>query len=89
MINGLLTSIVLETSLLCRQMPAKQALMTALQMSFVSMLAMELAINTTDYLLVGSATLTWWSVIPSLIAGFVTPLPINYWRLKRYRKACH
>jgi hypothetical protein len=24
-----------------------------------------------------------------LIAGFVTPLPYNYWRLKALGKACH
>lgn len=89
MINGLLASIALETSLLCRQMAPKLALKTALEMSFASMIAMELAINVTDYLLVGSASLTWWSIIPSLMAGFLTPLPINYWRLKRHGKSCH
>ncbi|MEE8057580.1 MAG: DUF4396 domain-containing protein [Pseudomonadales bacterium] len=89
MINGLLTSIALETVLLSRQMALKLALKTALGMSLVSMLAMELAMNATDYLLVGAAALTWWSVIPSLIAGFITPWPYNYWRLKRYGKACH
>jgi hypothetical protein len=65
------------------------ALKTALGMSLVSMLAMEIAMNTTDYLLVGKAALTWWSVIPSLLAGFLTPWPYNYWRLKKYGKACH
>jgi hypothetical protein len=24
-----------------------------------------------------------------LLAGFVTPLPYNYWRLKKYGVACH
>lgn len=89
MINGLLASIALETSLLCRQMPASRAIKTALEMSFISMLAMELAMNLTDYLLVGAAALTWWSVVPSLVAGFITPWPLNYWRLKRYGKSCH
>ena len=89
MINGLLTSIALEAVLLSRQMTLKLALKTALGMSLVSMLAMELAMNLTDYLLVGAAALTWWSVFPSLMAGFITPWPYNYWRLKRYGKACH
>ncbi|MGH1484736.1 MAG: DUF4396 domain-containing protein [Cellvibrionaceae bacterium] len=87
--NGLLTSIMLETLLLMRTMLFRIALKTALGMSLVSMLAMEIAMNTTDYLLVGKAALTWWSVIPSLLAGFLTPWPYNYWRLKKYGKACH
>ena len=32
--------------------------------------------------------LTWW-VVPLMLAGFVTPLPYNYWRLKALGKACH
>jgi hypothetical protein len=87
--NGLITSIILETILLARSMPILDAFKTAMGMSLVSMLAMEIAMNTTDYLLVGKAELTWWSVIPSLMAGFLTPWPYNYWRLKKYGKACH
>lgn len=79
MINGLLSRIGLETVLLSRQMPLPLALKTALGVSLVSMLAMELAMNITDYLLVDAAALTWWSIIPSLLAGFITPWPYNYW----------
>lgn len=89
MINGLLTSIALETVLLSRQMQLGVALKTALGMSLVSMLAMELAMNSTDYLLMGAARLSWWSIWPSLAAGFLAPWPYNYWRLKRHGKACH
>ncbi len=89
MLNGLLTSILLETILMARQMPFNAAFKTALGMSMVSMISMELAMNTVDYMLVGAAQLRWWSVAPSLIAGFLTPWPYNYWRLKRYGKACH
>ncbi len=89
MVNGLVTSIALETLLLSRQMALASALHTAFGMSFISMLAMELAMNATDYLLVGKAALTWWSVAPSLAVGFSVPWPYNYWRLKRYGKACH
>jgi len=88
-INGLITSILLETFLLARSMPVKIALRTAMGMSLVSMLSMEIAMNTTDYLLVGKAALTWWSVLPSLLTGFLTPWPYNYWRLKKHGKACH
>ena len=35
------------------------------------------------------AILTWWVIPFMLAAGFVTPLPYNYWRLKALGKACH
>ncbi|MCY4259906.1 MAG: DUF4396 domain-containing protein [Rhodobacteraceae bacterium] len=88
-INGILTSILLETLILFRQMALKHAFQTAIGMSLVSMLSMEIAMNATDVLLTGEARLTP-TVIPiMLLAGFLTPLPYNYWRLIRYGKACH
>ena len=87
--NGLLTSIALETVILSRQMALGLALKTAFGMSLISMIGMELAMNLTDWLLVGSLTLTWWSIIPSLAMGFLTPWPYNYWRLKKFGVACH
>ena len=50
---------------------------------------MELAMNLTDVALTGGAMLTWWVIPPMLIAGFIAPLPYNYWRLKALGKACH
>ena len=90
MVNGLITSIILETIILMRQnFTFSKALHTALGMSFISMLSMELAMNATDYFLTGGAILTWW-VIPIMLAvGFVTPWPYNYWRLKKFNQACH
>ena len=88
-INGLITSIILETIILIKQMSFKQALTTALGMSLMSMISMEVAMNLTDYLITGGALLNL-TVIPiMLIAGFITPLPYNYWRLKKYNKSCH
>ena len=88
-INGLITSIILETIILLKQMSFKQALTTALGMSLISMISMEVAMNLTDYLITGGAVLNL-TVIPiMLIAGFITPLPYNYWRLKKYNKRCH
>ena len=89
MFNGIISSIALETVLLSRQMVWAKAFKTAVGMSLISMLGMESAMNATDYVLVGSAALTWWSTIPSLLAGFVSAWPYNYWRLKRFGKACH
>ena len=88
-INGLLTSIILETIILSRQMAFNIALKTAFGMSLISMISMEVAMNLTDFMLTGGALLTWWAVPLMLFAGFITPLPYNYWRLKALGKACH
>ncbi len=89
-INGLITSIILETIILLRQnFKFSNALKTALGMSFISMISMEVAMNLTDYLLTGGAILTWWVVPIMLIAGFLTPWPYNYWRLKKFNISCH
>lgn len=88
-INGLITSIMLETGILSRQMPIKIAFKTAIGMSLISMISMEVAMNLVDYLLVGEAKLVWWVIPFMLVAGFLTPWPYNYWRLKKLGKACH
>ncbi len=90
MMNGLITSIILETIILLRaSFSFFQALKTALGMSFISMLAMEIAMNLTDFLLTGGAILTWWVIPIALLAGFLTPWPYNYWRLQKHGKSCH
>ena len=49
-INGLITSILLETIILLKQnFKLKNAFKTALAMSFISMISMEIAMNLTDY----------------------------------------
>ena len=89
-INGIITSIILETIILLRQkFTFKQAVKTATGMSLISMLSMEIAMNLTDYALTGGAILTWWVVPIMLAVGFVTPWPYNYWRLKKHNQACH
>ena len=89
-INGLITSVILETVILMRQnFDFRKAFNTAIGMSFISMISMEVAMNLTDYLLTGGAILTWWVVPLMLIVGFVTPWPYNYWRLKKFNIACH
>ena len=89
-VNGLLTSITLETLILIRQnFNFINALKTACGMSFISMVSMEVAMNLTDYYLTGGAQLTYWIVPIMLIVGFLTPWPYNYWRLKKYGLQCH
>ena len=89
-INGIITSIVLETIILLRQnFSFKQAFKTAVGMSLISMISMEIAMNATDYFLTGGAILTWWVVPIMLAVGFITPWPYNYWRLKKFNEACH
>ena len=89
-INGLITSIILETIILMLQnFSLSNALKTATGMSLISMISMEVAMNLTDYILTGGAMLTWWVVPIMLLVGFITPWPYNYWRLKKYGFACH
>ena len=89
-INGIVTSIILETIILIKQnFTFKNAFKIAVGMSLISMISMEAAMNLTDYLLTGGAVLTWWVVPIMLVVGFVTPWPYNYWRLKKYNQACH
>ena len=89
-INGIITSIILETIILLRQnFSLKLAFKTAVGMSLISMVSMEIAMNATDYFLTGGAILTWWVVPIMLAVGFATPWPYNYWRLKKFNEACH
>ena len=89
-INGIITSIILETIILIKQnFTFKNAFKTAVGMSLISMISMEAATNLTDYLLTGGAMLTWWVVPIMLAVGFITPWPYNYWRLKKFNQACH
>ena len=88
-INGLITSIILETIILSKQMILKKAFQTAMTMSFISMIAMEIAMNAVDWIIIGEAKLVWWIVPIMLIAGFLTPWPYNYYRLKKFNVACH
>ena len=89
-INGLITSIILETIILIRQgFSFNGAVKTASGMSLISMLSMEIMMNSTDYILTGGAILTWWVVPIMLIVGFLTPWPYNYWRLKKFGINCH
>ena len=87
--NGIITSIFLETLILLKQMPIKLAFKTAIGMSLISMIAMESAMNITDFILTGGAILKWWVIPLMLAAGFIAPLPYNYWRVKALGKACH
>ena len=88
--NGLITSIILETIILIKQnFNFNNAFKTAIGMSFISMISMEVAMNLTDYLLTGGAMLTWWVIPIMLIVGFITPWPYNYWRLKKFGIDCH
>ena len=89
-INGLLTSIILETFILIKQnLNFKNAIKTAIGMSFISMISMEITMNLTDYFLTGGAILTWWVIPIMLGVGFLTPWPYNYWRLKKFGINCH
>ena len=87
--NGIITSIALETIVLSRQMNLSKAFKIAIGMSLISMISMEIAMNTVDWVLLGEAKIVWWIIPLMLLAGFVTPWPYNYYRLKKYNIACH
>jgi copper chaperone CopZ len=95
-IAGLITSILLETILLHWRESFSWgfAFRTALSMSLLSMIAMELAMNTTDFMITGGKAafgnpMYWTALIIAMVAGFLVPLPYNYYRLKKFNKACH
>tara|TARA_B100000959_G_C14860609_1_gene574089 strand:- start:652 stop:1083 length:432 start_codon:yes stop_codon:yes gene_type:complete len=88
-INGLITSIILETIILSFSQSFLSAFKTAIGMSLISMIGMELSMNLVDYLITGGAMINIYVIIPMLLTGFYTPLPYNYYRLKKYNKACH
>ncbi len=88
-INGIITSIILETVVLSRQMIFSKAFKTAIGMSLISMVSMEIAMNAVDWIIMGGAKLVWWVIPIMLLAGFLTPWPYNYYRLKKYNIACH
>ena len=89
-INGLITSIFLETIILLKQnFKFQSALKTAMGMSFISMISKVIAMYFTVFVLTGGAMLTWWGIAILLIVGFLTPWPYNYWRLKKFGINCH
>ena len=88
-LNGLITSVLLETLILFNQMKLIKAFQTAIGMSFISMIAMEASMNLFDWFIIGGAKLTLWIVPLMLIVGFLAAWPYNYWRLKKYNIACH
>ena len=88
-INGIITSIILETIILSFSQPLKIAFKTAIGMSIISMIGMEFAMNLVDYLMTGCAIINIYTIFPMLLAGFFTPLPYNYYRLKKFNQSCH
>ena len=95
-IAGLFTSIALETSILHlrEKLVWKTALKMALSMSLISMVGMELVMNTTDFMITGgkaqlASAAYWLAFLPAALAGFLAPLPYNYFQLKKHNKACH
>lgn len=95
--SGLSTSLLLETVLLKLgrdRLPWLAAAKTAAGMSMISMITMEAAENAVDYHLTGGNIQLddpafWMAALVSMAAGYLTPLPYNYHRLRKYGKACH
>ena len=95
-IAGLITSVSLETTLLNirEKLSWKLAFQMAVSMSFISMIAMEVVMNATDFMITGGKAafgnpMYWTALLIAMVAGFVAPLPYNYFKLKKYNQACH
>jgi hypothetical protein len=58
------------------------------------MVAMEVAMNTTDFMITGGKAAFadpgyWMALVLAMVAGFLFPWPYNYYKLKKFNKACH
>ena len=67
---------------------------TALGMSMISMVTMEAAENAVELALTGgtvdvTSPSFWGSIAAATSAGFLAPLPYNYYMLKAFGKSCH
>ena len=89
MSSGIITSVILETVILWNQLGPKEAFRTAIGMSMISMLLMEIAMNVVDYGMMGAPAITLGVLPYTLGAGFLAAWPYNYWRLKKHGKCCH
>jgi hypothetical protein len=89
MSSGIITSVILETIILWNQLGPKEAFRTAIGMSMISMLLMEIAMNVVDYGMMGAPAITLGVLPYTLGAGFLAAWPYNYWRLKKHGKCCH
>jgi hypothetical protein len=94
-VAGLITSLGMESFWLMRRgSTLRQAISTALSMSFVSMVAMETAMNIVDLGLTGGNRIhlglaRYLGILAiGALAGFLVPWPYNAWRLRRGR-SCH
>ncbi|OGQ27017.1 MAG: hypothetical protein A3F89_05120 [Deltaproteobacteria bacterium RIFCSPLOWO2_12_FULL_50_11] len=95
MLMGLLTSILLEATILKFKEGFQWGvgIRMAFSMSFLSMLGMEFAENITDYFLTGgmmppTEVWYWISLAIALIVGFLAPLPYNYYKFKTQGRLC-
>lgn len=91
MLAGLVSSITLETFILLKQMPAVKAIQVAMGMSIISMLTMEACANITALIFAGGnrVALSWWSILPAWVIGYLAAWVYNYHRLKKHGKSCH
>lgn len=92
---GISTSLILESTLLTLgpdRMPVPVAVKTAFNMSFISMLAMELAENAVEISLTGGTIdglASFLALVPATAAGFAAAWPYNYYQLRRHGRSCH
>jgi len=94
---GITSSVLLETVVLRvrERFDWARALRTALGMSLLSMVAMEVVMNLVDWSMMGGQRLHlhdpryWLAWGPALVMGFLAALPYNYFMLRRHGRSCH
>jgi len=95
-VAGLISSMAFEATLLRfkEKLLWRKAFRMALSMSVISIIGMEIVMNATDFMITGgkaeiSSLSYWMAFIPAALAGFLAPLPYNYYQLKKYNRSHH
>ena len=88
---GISTSLALETVVLrvTEGFEWQLAARTAWNMSLTSMVAMELAENAVELSISGGGCFSLAALPPALVAGFLAPLPYNYYMIRKHGRSCH
>lgn len=87
-VNRLMTLNALDTFIPVPQLDIGTALRAVIGIALIPMISKETMMNAVDYALTDGPRLIWWIAPIMLTAGFVTPLPYRYGRLKALRTAC-
>ena len=89
MVGDLGTTPWLQALIPRKQTMLRLVLQKAIGLNLVGLIFFVGALNPLDCFLVAGSQIAWWAIPSMLLAGFVTLLPYNHWRLEKMGKACH